>query len=93
MKAEKYEMKSLIYGVCKCQKCVENPIQTQFKPNSNQLFDKHHDIFLGGGGKKFTPPYRILIYAPALDRTFFMEKEDFSQMMFIHTLPDQKFNP
>jgi len=37
------------------------------------------------------PPLQNPIFA--LDRTFFMEKEDFSQMMFIHTLPDQKFNP
>ena len=39
-----------------------------------------YDIFLGGGGKKiFTPPYRILIYAPAqLDiKIVQMEKNQF----------------
>ena len=60
VKAERYEMKPLFNGVCKCQKWVEN---------ANQ-FDIHHDIslggvnkFLGGGVKKiwaqlkiFTPP-------------------------------------
>ena len=34
----------------------------QIKPNFNQQFDIHHDIFLGGGGVKKL--YIILIYAP-----------------------------
>ena len=32
VKAERYEMKPLFGGVCKCQKWVENAYQTQLKP-------------------------------------------------------------
>ena len=66
VKAERYEMKPLFGGVCKCQKWVENANQTQLKPiicYTSWYFSR------GGVKKKFAEfknfnPYRILIYAP-----------------------------
>jgi len=60
--AERYEMKPLFHGVCKCQKWVENANQTQLK----LIIWYTSWYFSRWGGKNFTPPpYRIHINAPA----------------------------
>ena len=62
VKAERYEMKPLFGGVCKCQKWVENAYQTQLKPiilYTSWYFSRGGGKKILGGGKnkkKYYPP-------------------------------------
>ena len=62
VKAERYEMKPLFGGVCKCQKWGENAYQTQLKPiiwYTSWYFSRGGGEILGGGKKikkNYPPP-------------------------------------